>query len=434
MKRAFGFLSGLGILSAFGVLCYWNLVLTKLPTKAEVHQPRSLTAAHNSTSLHSTSYNAAAQHRDKWLQVHRHECLQKSPFIFRPLVRKQEFAWTIHSLVQSVRSDGPSGLQMRCDWVIGTRKSHWRQIPANTAYGDPAIAPTTIFVHTENRQAFHDHLLPCFSSFERFVLIIGDHDMTTPRQMDKRYTYTPDVKLFSPDASVASDFRYSTWLAWLDDARVVHIFVEHLDEKGDLKVSPIPAGLNPLELSNGVMHMKVEDMEKRFPVSPMDSRPLQVRFTNRVRDGAGQWELRAKTRAACDTQWKGFCVSSPAPSHDGFLTEIARYPFLICAHGGGLDPNPNVWSALLVGTIPIIEGFAGDSMYRDLPVVILADLPHANLSESRLRIWRDSMSYMFRGQERRRVLHKLTTDFWWNEIMSKISRKTSSLPLLHVRA
>jgi hypothetical protein len=202
--------------------------------------------------------------------------------------------------------------------------------------------------------------------------------------------------------------------------------VEHLDEKSNSKVSPIPVGLNPLELSHGIMHMKVEDIEKRFPVSPLDSRPLQVRFTNRVRDGAGQFESRAKTRVACDTKWKGLCVSSPAPGHDGFLTEIAKYPFLICAHGGGLDPNPNVWSALLVGTIPIIEGFAGDSMYRDLPVVVLEDLSHANLSESRLRIWRDSMSYMFRGQERRRVLHKLTTDFWWNETMSKISRSSSS--------
>ena len=350
-------------------------------------------------------------------RVNRNRCLKEGPFKFQPLVRKQEFDWAIHSLVQSVRLDGPSGLPMRCDWVLGTRMSHWRKIPANTAFGDPVFKPKTIFVQTDNRQAFHDHILPCLGTSERFVLIIGDHDKTTPRQIDVRYKHEPY-------------FKYATWLAWLQDPRIVHIFVEHLDEKSALKVSPIPVGLNPQEMSRGFMHLKTEHIAKRFPVAALTSRPLKARFTNRIRDGTGQWASRYNTRVACDTKWKQTCVSSPAPKGDEYYKEIAKYPFLICAHGGGIDPNPNVWSALLVGTIPIIERFAGDSMYRDLPVVVLEDLPNANLSLSQLQVWRDSLGKMFEGHHRRRVLQKLSNDYWWNQVMSKVHRNGT---IAHVR-
>jgi len=358
----------------------------------------------------------------------RRRCLRAAPFQFQPLVRKEEFDWRIMSLVQSVRLDGPSGLPMRCDWVVGTRMSHWRKIAPNTAFGDLDAKPRTVFVMTENRQAFHDHILPCLDADERFVLIVGDNDMTTPRQLDVRYRYEPDVKLFSPKAASTTNFKYAAWLAWLRDPRIVHIFVEHLDEKALAKVSPIPVGLNPQEMSRGVMRLSAEDMAKRFTAAPLASRPLKARFMHRIRNGIGQWALRAKTRVACDTKWKDTCVSG-APVHgDGYYHEIAKYPFLICAHGGGIDPNPSLWSALLVGTIPIIERFASDSMYRDLPVVVLQDLPNANLSRGQLQIWRDSLGKMFEGRDHRRVLQRLSSDYWWNQVMSKVHLHATTTP------
>ena len=90
-----------------------------------------------------------------------------------------------------------------------------------------------------------------------------------------RYKYEPDVKLFSREARMGSDFKYATWFAWLQDPRIVHIFVEHLDEKSNVKVSPIPVGLNPQEMSHGFTHLKTEHMAKRFPVTPLTSRPLK---------------------------------------------------------------------------------------------------------------------------------------------------------------
>mmetsp|Transcript_26854 Transcript_26854/g.39481 ORF Transcript_26854/g.39481 Transcript_26854/m.39481 type:complete len:490 (+) Transcript_26854:61-1530(+) len=364
------------------------------------------------------------------------QCLKRSPFRFQALKRNKLFAWTIQSNVQSLRTDGPSGLPQRCDWVIGTRMGHWRQIPVETAYGDVSLSPQTIFVQVEMLQNFHDHILPCLEQSERFVLITGDDDKTVPRQLDKRYTYrsirASEKGFFArqPDGGVNYNFRYSTWLSWLNDSRIMHIFVEHLDEKqNSSKVSPIPVGLNPGQLSRAFLHSSVDDILKQFSGSPITSRPLKMRFTNRIRAGP-QWKERKETKKECETKWKEYCVSTHAPSGDDFLKEISKYSFLICAHGGGIDPNPNAWSALLTGTIPIIARFPGDTVYDGLPVVLVDVLPSDTLTRRNLQLWRDQLAHMFEGRQRREVVEKLMTDFWWNRVIlssENRSNETSSL-------
>lgn len=106
------------------------------------------------------------------------------------------------------------------------------------------------------------------------------------------------------------------------------------------------------------------------------------------------------------------------------MTEIAKYPFIICARGWGLDPNPMAWSALMVGSIPIIQRFAGEEIYTGLPVIIVDDLPSANLTKQNLIAWRDELAPMFSGGQRRQVLEHLMTDFWWDKITSKMSNIT----------
>ena len=44
----------------------------------------------------------------------------------------------------------------------------------------------------------------------------------------------------------------------------------------------------------------------------------------------------------------------PVVSRREYLALVASVPFVACVHGGGLDPSPKAWEALLVGTIPII--------------------------------------------------------------------------------
>ena len=56
-----------------------------------------------------------------------------------------------------------------------------------------------------------------------------------------------------------------------------------------------------------------------------------------------------------------------------FLTKMSTYQFVLCPHGGGLDPNPKCWEALLMKTIPIVKRNTMSESLEHLPIVIVND-------------------------------------------------------------
>lgn len=337
----------------------------------------------------------------------RMECLlyKQNSFTFQPLVFQKKNDFTLLSTVQSISNDGPTGLPQRCDWVIGKRYTQTRRIDNGTVWGNISIYPKIIFIQTQNIQVFHDNILKCLNADERFIIIIGDCDMTTPRQTDKRFQKRDTYKI---------------WNQWLNDPRIIHIFVEHLDEWNHTKVTPIPLGMNPKDAPLDIMQLDVDSIINRFPVVvPIQNRTLKVRLTNRQRDG-NQFAYRRKVRDLCNTTWQNYCVYDKAPNGRAYYRDIVSYPFILCVHGGGIDPNPQAWTALIVGTIPIIERFAGDSIYNNLPVLLVDKISELNLTTKNLRKWRDERVYYFEEPYRTNYTKKLMTDYWWNIIISKL--------------
>ena len=53
------------------------------------------------------------------------------------------------------------------------------------------------------------------------------------------------------------------------------------------------------------------------------------------------------------------------------MEALSRYNFTICVHGGGIDPSPRAWEAIMRGSIPIIRESPVAEAYRMLPVVII---------------------------------------------------------------
>ena len=49
-----------------------------------------------------------------------------------------------------------------------------------------------------------------------------------------------------------------------------------------------------------------------------------------------------------------------------------KFAFVICPHGGGIDCHRN-WEALCLGCIPIVKKSPIDSLYNDLPILIVKD-------------------------------------------------------------
>jgi hypothetical protein len=115
----------------------------------------------------------------------------------------------------------------------------------------------------------------------------------------------------------------------------------------------------------------------------------------------------------CTGPWAAFCdVRHPDPSD--FLTVLREYPFLLCVHGGGIDPSPKAWMALLSGVIPVMQRYPGvEPIYKDLPVVWVDDWNATALSVDQLQRWRESLHGRFDDVgEWSHVFERMQASYW----------------------
>jgi hypothetical protein len=75
---------------------------------------------------------------------------------------------------------------------------------------------------------------------------------------------------------------------------------------------------------------------------------------------------------------KNFCYNPPKKKLQPYLLDMKSSYFVLSPVGNGLDCH-RTWEALLLGTVPIVESTTLNSMYKDLPVLIVDDLKNVNL-------------------------------------------------------
>lgn len=285
-----------------------------------------------------------------------------------------------------------TGFAARCDWVV---LSDHRVPHVYLRRNRHTDHPRHIFLSL--RAPFHairhfvESILPGLTS--DFVLITGSEDITLPRQTDARWREF--------DAQEQAMFARI-----LDHPNLLHWYTENLDAGGHPKRSPLPLGLVfPDGMPNGIA----------LPESPpLASRPLRVFCSHRQREGS-QWEVRRHVARLANGPWRDVCTvpggELPEPV---FMATVERHAFVICAEGGGLDPSPKAWTALLHGAIPIIRDTALVPAYAHLPVVVVADWTADAISSVKLARWRAEMLPWFDDAAgRREVLHRLSSDYWW---------------------
>jgi hypothetical protein len=78
--------------------------------------------------------------------------------------------------------------------------------------------------------------------------------------------------------------------------------------------------------------------------------------------------MREEVLALCETC---FTLTSPVDFED-YLIELKKYKFCLSPPGRGIDTH-RTWESLMVGTIPIVISTAMDSLYDDLPVLVIQD-------------------------------------------------------------
>ena len=325
-----------------------------------------------------------------------HKCCHRGEYSFRSWAPMPVGKNELFSVVQ--HCPPPCSLASHCDWVVGSRFEHWGALPHYTAWGDPDTVPRTIFVQTDELQTFSESLLRCIPRHHRVVLITGDHDKTTPLQLDRRWGQV---------------LKPGTWESWLADERISHIFVEHLDAPAGPfdKVSPIPTGMNP---DDPIGPDPLAAAPRRVQIRSL---PLRAVDIGRQRHGS-QFEERHRVRQLCNSSRWPWCDAAYTRKED-FLGVLKKYPFVLCVHGGGIDPNPKLFSAIIAGAIPIMRDYPGAVMYDNWPVVRVRSW--TDINPSRLAQWRELHARAFEDERlRNRTLHRLTMRHWWSKIMARV--------------
>jgi len=290
--------------------------------------------------------------------------------------------------------DKPRGSAGHCDWVISDR-----------IFFGCVDTPRYVYVHTDLIGDFAD-LVPLLK--QRVVLITGSSDWTVPNQMDKRARKFPQLR--------------HGWSILTEHYNIIHWFAENLDTVHP-KVSPMPIGMrNGGWGFVGDADKEVEKLLNLFDRSsvPFSARNITVLSMDIQREGE-QWIDRAKARSACKIS--SFCKVGEM-SHL-FNQYILSSKFTLMVHGGGLDPCPKAFTAILLGSIPILEHSSVEDAYMQLPIVFVKNAisfleNQNNDSMKLLEYWsREFAPYYEKGSIfRKQTLFKLTTEYWFKKVRS----------------
>lgn len=289
-----------------------------------------------------------------------------------------------------------TGIAARCDWVVLSDT----QPPFTALIRQRETSnPRHVFLSLRSPFAalafFFDHALPMIAS--PFVLISGSEDVTIPHQCDKRWR-------------PFNDEERRRIFALLDDSRLLHWHAENLDAAIHPRLSPLPLGLVFPENRH-------HQIFQNLTIPRLADRPMQVLCAHRVREGP-QWELRRNITRLCRESFADFCtILEDEVPESTFLELLQHHAFVICAEGGGLDPSPKAWQAILNGTIPIVRSTALDGAYRQLPVAFVNQWDTTALSAQKLAIWHHRYCAMHDDPRHRQlVLQRLGIDYWWERI------------------
>jgi hypothetical protein len=244
---------------------------------------------------------------------------------------------------------------------------------------------------------FIKNILPTIKN--KINIIIAGEDHTFPNSIDIRSKKKPSVN----DIKKYKDLIHH---------KFIHkIFVENLDEHIHNNVIPIPLGIDSRHCPPSFQFfLQFENINEK--------KPLKITNFNMNRTMKGQWEERGKVWNLCNNEWKNYFIETKNLKNDKYLKKMGDYWFTICVHGGGIDPCPKVFDALLIGVIPIIKkNNPLTTLYEDLPIVIVDDWDILTINEKKLNEWYEKYKYYFLNKdERKKILYKLSMNYWLERI------------------
>ncbi len=289
-----------------------------------------------------------------------------------------------------------TGISRRCDWFI---HDHQLLNITNT------LTPNTIFISAYRGYNafpyFYNKLFPDLTT--PFVLIIASEDYTFPTgKLDLRANF-----YHSMQKEIAT---------LLSSPLLIHCFVENLDTLLP-KISPLPLG---------ILHYENRDLYTPLLYSPhpisMDKRGIRVLSCHRDNRDGPQWDIRKRVATYCKNGWSKFVTYETNLKPTDFRDRLLNTQFCLCVHGGGVDPSPRAWEALLCGAIPILEHSTLDEAYSRFPVAYIDAWTPDAITPAKLDKWLTELRQYYEHPDKRSaVLSMLTTDYWWDIITQKVN-------------
>ena len=328
-----------------------------------------------------------------------------APLVPAPLVPAPQASGrlTVHSTRLFPKYGGAeayrlSGIAARCDWVVLSDEREPRVALRRQVEGNH---PRHVFLSLREPFAalafLEEEVLPQIQG--SFRLISGSEDVTLPRQLDQRWrTFHEEER--------------QRIARLLDDPRLIAWTAENLDARFHPKLQPLPVGLTFPE-GGGEQPLTIP----RIP--PQACRPLRLLCAHRLREGP-QWEMRRRVSELARRELGAWStVLEEEVPERRFLQLLRQHAFVLCVAGGGLDPSPKAWLAMLHGTIPVVRSSALDGAYEDLPVAFVPEWTAEALAPARLAtLQRRLIAAIDTPEGRRRTVERLGLEHWWGRILS----------------
>ncbi len=286
----------------------------------------------------------------------------------------------------------PPNFALYCDWLIWDSKH---------VYIGPPKAPKTIYVRSDKECLlyFIDDILPLVEN--RFILITSSHDTTIPLGFNKKYGLE--------------------WRKIVDNKHLTYWFTENRDLIHP-KIKPLALGIpHPdlpswLEMENDktIWSEFLFSERKKWINHPKKQKIFGCWYT-RVDHSSGTCpqkdDERTKAYSYLINKPDIFDWHPPGLERLEFIRKLGEYQFVLCPHGGGLDPNPKCWESLLMHAIPIVKRNTMSEALAHLPVVITDDWDEINAKT--LNEWRLQFADVFTNNN---LKYYMSNDYYFTKI------------------
>ena len=259
-------------------------------------------------------------------------------------------------------------IALYCDWILWDNKN---------VYVDFNIKPKTIYArsHISVLNYFIENILNRIDS--DFILLTTSCDLTMPLGFHRK---------FNLDWEAMVNNKYLK--LWVTENRdLIHE-----------KIKPIPLGLPHPDLPSWI-----EGSDNTGSVWDEESLAKFRLFarTDRILKIFGCWYPRAdhpsgtcpgdknERQQAYDyfiDKREMFDWHPPGLSRASFNEKLGAYQFVLCPHGGGLDPNPRCWEALIMRSVPIVKRNSMSESLEHLPIAIVDEWSEVTIEN--MKIWK----------------------------------------------